>query len=301
MMDLIDVRVFLQAAESRSFSAAARHFGLPPSSVSRRIRALEDQLGVPLFVRNTRYISLTEAGQAYAQGANKIIESIAEAQRSVDHFRDTPRGKLTVLSKVTLGSRLIAPLIPSFLEQHPEISVDLHLTNQPIPTLPEGYDLAIRFGLAPPSELLTRRIGTIRQSLHASPGYLERHGVPRTPEDLRDHNCLGYVTNDEPAIWRFGSAEACREFRVAGSFRSNDVNALLTATRAGMGISVFHNFLTSEDVAQGGLVRLMNEQAVTTLSSFDTSIYLIFAENMKEVLKLRLFTAHLAENLKLNE
>lgn len=301
MIDLIDIKVFLQAADSGSFSSAARHFGLPPSSISRRIKSIEDHLGIPLFVRNTRHLALTEAGQSYATTVRQVLESLDAANRSVDRFRDTPRGTLNVVSRVSLGSRLIAPLLPRFQRQHPEININLHLTSQQIMTLPEGSDIAIRFGLAPPSALLTRRVGHVSQSIYASPAYIAERGEPLAPQDLYDHNCLAFVTNDEPAVWRLEGEGTTHQIRIPGNLRSNDVSALLAVTRTGAGISVFHDFVTQELMERGELVKVLGDYAVSTMATFDTNIYLMFAQNMKDTLPVRLFTDFLVANLKSHE
>jgi DNA-binding transcriptional LysR family regulator len=294
---LADLRIFTKVIRTGSFSAAARQLGLPPSSVSRRIGALEHRLGVPLFIRTTRQVSLTEAGRVYSSSINRVLSDLEAADQQVAQFHDKPRGTLSIESRVSLGSRLIAPLLPRFLREYPGISVDLRLTSQQIDTLSHGVDLGLRFGLGRNSSLITRKVASARQGIYASPKYLEMHGEPTTPDDLIDHNCIAFVVNGEAAVWRFKNGKQIREMTIHGNYRSNDVGALHAVTLDGIGVSVYHEWVVTEDVRTGRLRRVMPDWQVTTMPTFDTHVYVMYPPNMQNLPKVRVFTDFLVRHL----
>ena len=294
---LADLRIFTKVVKTGSFSAAARQLGLPPSSVSRRIGALEQRLGVPLFVRTTRQVSLTEAGRVYSTSIQRVLSDLDNADLVVSQFHDKLRGTLCVESRVSLGSRLIAPLLPRFLREHPGLSIDLRLTSQQIDTLSQGVDLGIRFGLGRASSLITRKLASTQQGIYVSPVYLAEHGEPRTPDDLMHHNCLAFVVNGEAAVWRFKAPHYSRELRIGGNYRSNDVGALRAATIDSLGISVYHHWVVKQDVQKGKLKRILSGYDVTTMPTFDTHIYVMYPPNMQNLPKIRTFTDFLVRAL----
>lgn len=294
---LADLRIFTKVVKAGSFSAAARQLGLPPSSVSRRIGALEQRLGVPLFVRTTRQVSLTEAGRVYSTSIQRVLADLEDADLMASQFHDKPCGTLCIESRVSLGSRLIAPLLPRFLEEYPGIGIDLRLTSQRFEALSQGVDLGIRFGLGKASSLMTRRVATTRQGIYASPKYIARFGEPRTPDDLLQHNCLAFVVHDEGATWRFRGVDYSRELRIAGNYRSNDTTALHAATLDGLGVGVYHHWVVKQDVQEQRLVRLLTEYDVTTMPTFDTHIYVVYPPNMQNLPKIRSFIEFLVRAL----
>lgn len=294
---LADLRIFTKVVKAGSFSAAARQLGLPPSSVSRRIGALEQRLGVPLFVRTTRQVSLTEAGRVYSTSIQRVLSDLDDADLMASQFHDKPCGTLCIESRVSLGSRLIAPLLPRFLEEHPGLSIDLRLTSQRFEALSQGVDLGIRFGLGKASSLITRKVASTRQGIYASPKYIANHGQPQTPDDLLQHNCLAFVIHDEAAMWRIKGVNYSRELRVAGNYRSNDTNALRAATVDGLGIGVYHHWVVRQDVQEGRLVRMLPDYDVTTLPTFDTHIYVVYPPNMQNLPKIRGFIDFLVRAL----
>lgn len=297
MNALADLRIFSNVVRTGSFSAAARQLGLPPSSVSRRIGALEQRLGVPLFVRTTRQVSLTEAGRVYSNSIQRVLSELDDADLMVSQFHDKPQGTLCIESRVSLGSRLIAPLLPRFLRDYPGLKVDLRLTSQQIETLSQGVDLGIRFGLGRASSLTTRKVASTQQGIYASPKYIAEFGEPNSPDELTKHNCLVFVVNGEAPVWRFRNDTYAREIRVAGNYRSNDVGALHAATLDGLGLSVYHHWVVNEDVRNKRLQRVLPDYEVTTMPTFDTHIYVIYPPNMHNLPKVRVFTDFLVRTL----
>lgn len=297
MNSLADLRIFTKVIRTGSFSAAARQLGLPPSSVSRRIGALEQRLGVPLFIRTTRQVSLTEAGRVYSGSINRVLSDLDAADQQVSQFHDKPRGTLCIESRVSLGSRLIAPLLSRFLREYPGLNVDLRLTSQQIDTLSQGVDLGIRFGLGRNSSLITRKVASARQGIYASPEYLKTHGEPNLPDDLVDHNCLAFVVNGEATVWRFRRGKETREMTIQGNYSSNDVGALHAVTLDGLGVSVYHEWVVTEDVRTGRLCRVLPDWQIATMPTFDTHIYVMYPPNMQNLPKVRVFTDFLVRHL----
>ena len=289
MLPLPDVRLFIQTVEAGSFSEAARRLGLPPSSVSRRIGALETQLGVQLFYRSTRRMGLTEAGHLYYERTRHILAELDTASRAIADLQTLPGGMLRVHARVALGARLIAPALPDFIARYPGVAIDLQLSDSPEAGLDHGADVAIRFGLGRDSGLIARKITPTRRVMFASPGYLDAFGEPRTADDLKDHNCLGYALHDGPVVWRIKGRDGTREVRASGNFRTNDVGALCAAARGGLGVSVLHEWMIAEDLKARKLRCIMSDHEVTTLESFYTPIYAIYPEWRREVPKLRAF------------
>jgi DNA-binding transcriptional LysR family regulator len=242
-------------------------------------------------------VSLTEAGRVYSNSIQRVLTDLDDADLLVSQFHDKPQGTLCIESRVSLGSKLIAPLLPRFLREYPGINVDLRLTSQQIETLSQGVDLGLRFGLGRASSLITRKIASSGQGIYVSPKYLAENGEPTTLDDLADHNCLAFVVNGEAAVWRFKQDNEIHEFRVAGNYRSNDVNALHAATIDGLGISVYHEWVVTDDIRSGRLKRIMTDFEVTTMPTFDTNIYVMYPPNMQNLPKVRVFTDFLVRTL----
>lgn len=295
---LDDLHVFLSVASTKNFSAAARDLGLPPSSISRRIGAIERRLGVALFKRTTREMTLTDAGIAYSKSVERILADLQEADLSVSRFAKVPEGVLRIESRPGLSAWLLAPLLPAFIEHYPTIQVDLRLTNQTLETLSPGTDVGIRYGLASPSSLVTRKIVTTRQGVYASPTYLARHGEPGTPDALQDHNCVVFTLGDIPVPWRFRKGDYDRTFRLGGSLRSNDVSTLGTAVINHLGIGVAHEWVMARAVREGSAVQILRDYEVTTMDSFDLHVCAIYSPALKNVQKVRVFVDFLLSTLR---
>jgi DNA-binding transcriptional LysR family regulator len=277
MDELTALRVFTRVVVSGSFSAAARELALRPSSVSRQIAALEHRLGVLLLQRNTRAMSLTEAGRLYFSHCQRVLKELQVANQIVTGLQEAAQGQLVVETRAGLGARLLAPVLPDFLAQHPRVKLHLRLTDQTIDTITQGVDVAIRFGLGRHSSLICRKIMSTRRVMFASPSYLHTHGEPQSPVDLSRHNCLAFPTsNDGETTWRFCGPSGHMVWSVRGNLVANDVSTLIAAAIAGLGISVMHEWMVWEELQSGQLVRIMPSFDVSTLDEFDTPIYAIY-------------------------
>lgn len=256
---LPDLVAFVQSVQAGSFSAAARILDTTPSAVSKRVAKLEDQLGVRLLQRTTRSLSLTTDGTAYYERVAQLLAELDEANDLV-MSRDKPRGKLTVSAPHDFGHLVLAQWIPSFLQQYPELQIDLRLTDRFVDLVEESIDVAIRMGTLDDSSLILRHLGEIPYVVCASSTYLKAHGVPTVLEELLNHNCLRFISNGHPLPWKFLTHETVQEIPVSGSFDSDNGYVLRSAALAGLGIIYVLRFQVEADLRNKHLTSLFDNQ-----------------------------------------
>ena len=260
MHPFTDMAVFAEVVAAGGFSAAAGRLNLSKSAVSRRVGELEERLGVRLLNRTTRRISLTEVGRAYHERCLRILSDIEETERAVTNLQLLPRGTLKLTAPVTFGIRHLAPAVAAFLDQHPDIEIDLDLNDRYVELVEEGYDLAVRIGRLRDSALVTRRLCTSRRAVVASPDYLARHGAPKVPDDLTGHACLHYTLAPAMDQWLFRTAPGSSELksiRTKARLRTNNGDLLREAAIAGNGIAVLPTFIIGDAVRAGKLEVLL--------------------------------------------
>ncbi|WP_144110596.1 LysR family transcriptional regulator [Paraburkholderia sp. BCC1886] len=238
MREINEMTIFVEVAARGTLSAAARGLGLATSVVSERIAALEKRLGVRLVARTTRQQALTDVGRTYLEHCHLILAQLAEAERAVANHRDEPSGVLRVTAPTPLGRRRIAPLLAGFIAKHPDIRVELVLTDEYADLVAEGFDIAIRGGPIPDSSLVGHVLGLSRRVVVASPDYLKRGLALATPADLCRHACLVHNADaSRRAAWRFGKGNAARVVRVEGALASNNSELPVEWARAGLGVA----------------------------------------------------------------
>lgn len=250
---------FVKAVELNSFSAAARSLSTTPSAISKRVSKLEDRLGVRLLQRTTRSLSLTNEGIAYYERISRLLRELEEANDNLTSG-GKPQGKLTISTSLDFGQWLLVQSIPQFLQQYPDIEIDLRLSDRLVDLVVEGIDVAIRLGDPEDSSLIRRHLGRANFALCASPDYLKTYGTPSTPQDLVHHNCLRYLFNGQPLPWEFLIDETWQTIGVKGTFNSDNGGALKNAALAGLGITRLLNFQVHEEVEQKRLKLLFSEQ-----------------------------------------
>jgi DNA-binding transcriptional LysR family regulator len=256
--DLDCISAFVALADCASFSAAGRMLGRDPTIISRRVSALENQLGVRLVERTTRKVRLTEAGNAYLELVRPLLADLASAAHiATAHATGDPRGHLRVALPATFGRLWLTPAISAFMLRYPEVTVEAHFSNRYVDMVGEGYDVAVRLGALADSRLIARKIATRRRLLVASPGYLAKHGVPKLPADLRGHNCLRFVGAAHSQIWEFDGSDGIERAFVGGSLISDDAEMLLDAALADHGIAYSGDWLAAAFVADGRLVQIL--------------------------------------------
>lgn len=250
------MEVFVAVVDAGSFTAAAEMFAMSPVMVGKHIRQLEEKLGARLLARTTRRQSLTEIGRQYAERCRQILADIKAAESGAEAMRSTPRGTLRISAPVSFGTQRLAPAMTDYLATHPEVSLDLDLSDRMIDLVEEGYDAAIRIGELRDSTLVARPLTEYRMMLCASPEYLKQAGTPKTPEDLAHHQCLDFAPLNRRVRWNLNGTES--EFP-ASRFRSNQGQALRMAALRGYGILLQSEALLGEDVASGRLVPVLEE------------------------------------------
>ncbi|MCM2309591.1 MAG: LysR family transcriptional regulator [Sulfuritalea sp.] len=248
---------FVRAVETGGFSAAAREMGLTPSALSKLVTRLEDRLGARLLQRTTRRLQLTAEGEAFYARARPILAAMDEAEAEVAEAGASPRGMLRLYSGSTFGTHQLAPAIPRFLELHPAVEIDITISDQPLGAMQEGVDLAIRIGPLVESSLVARRICNLERVICASPSYLERHGRPRTPDDLQQHNCLWITSLPALRRWPFDTDDGIRVVHVDGNVVTNNAETVLQLALAGVGITRLSDVVVAESIRKGALVPIL--------------------------------------------
>lgn len=259
-MLLENLRLFLTIAEKGSLAAAARETGMSSTTVSERLAALEAHFGVVLFNRTTRSISLTEEGRTLVDGARSVLSEVFELDTLIRHGAETLSGPIRIAAPVDLGRSIISEAISTFTEENPAISIELSLSDGYVDLVGQGFDLAVRFGNVSDSTLRVIGLGRFQRLVCAAPKYLEKHGMPKTPDDLKDHNCLvmrfGETLDD---VWEFGSGQKRKRIIVRGSRVVNDGWLIRSWALAAHGIVLKSELDVAEDIRSGALVPLLAE------------------------------------------
>lgn len=267
-MQIPDVEVFSAIAECGSLSAAARRLGLAPMTVSRRLAALEGELGVRLFHRTTRAVSLTAEGETFLPFATTLLEVSEGAKVSLKSYAGTASGILKVTAPTVFGQSVIMPLIPALLAEHPALRVDLTLSDSIVDIVGLGIDIAIRIATLQDSALIARPLAPNRRVLCASPVYLERNGVPTTMDALLGHRRIALHGMPYWPFMRGGEAVA---MRAEGVFSANSVEAVRTASRQGLGVAMLTYWDVRDDL-DAGTLRLVELEDVSPEQLFITAI-----------------------------
>lgn len=249
--DFEGLAIFAKVVELRSFAAAASELVLSKATVSKAVSRLEERLGARLFNRTSRRLALTDAGQRLATRAARLLADGEEAENEALAQSTAPRGLVRLAVPMTFGVKKVAPLLPEFLAQYPDVSIDLHLSDATVDLIGEGFDAALRIARLPDSSLIARRLCAMPRYTVAAPSYLKRHGRPTHPMHLAQHKCFGYAylsTN----IWHFTNAAGEQaSVRPAGPLRANNGEAVVPALIAGLGIADLPDFIVGEAIASG--------------------------------------------------
>ncbi|WP_290871362.1 LysR family transcriptional regulator [Aquabacterium sp.] len=259
---LNDMALFVEVAKAMSFSRAAEAIGVPNSTLSRRVSALEKAIGLRLLHRTTRKLELTEAGQIYLERCRRLVEEAKLAHEQLGDLLAQPSGVLRASLPVDFATSYLAPLIAEFAHTYPGIRFEFDLTPRRVDLVSEPFDVAIRMGESPDSTLIARLLATLPTHLYASPAYLAKAGEPQTPSDLRDHECMGFRAARN-MVWSLKREDGARakEVPVAGRFQLNSVGMLRRLATLGQGLVVLVDALAEEDVAAGRLRRVLPDWA----------------------------------------
>lgn len=255
---------FARAASLGSYTAAARAMGVSPSAISKSVQRLERDLGVSLFTRTTRSLALTEEGRNLHDRALRLLRDVAEIEQVAKAARAEPSGTLRIAASLPIGLHMIVPLLPGFRERHPQVMIDLRLSDQLVDIVEESIDLAVRIGDLSDSRLLSRRLAPHSLCCYASPAYLARRAAPAHPDELVDHETvnLRYQSTGQTFRWPFRIGGKEMELAPASGVVVDASEAVIAAIAAGGGIGIGASFMADPWVARGALVPILSEFAV---------------------------------------
>ncbi len=279
--------VFAEVVATGSFTKAARRLGLSKASVSREVAGLERRLGAQLLRRTTRSMSLTEIGETFYAGCQRVADEAEQAERSVGELQGEPRGEIRLATSTSFGQLQVAPRLPAFLARYPKLRLRVDLTDRMVDLVSEKFDLAIRIsGRLADASLVRRRLCPIRFIVAAAPGSLKRHGIPRGPADLERHNCLGVGASP----WRLLLSRA-RADRLRGDLQIDNGDALRRVAILEHGIVFLPTYLVSDDLRAGRLVRVLPDLVL------EASAFAVYPQSRHPAPKVRALIDYLAEAL----
>jgi DNA-binding transcriptional LysR family regulator len=286
---LKELEAFVQVASKGSLTAAAAGEGVTPAIIGRRLDALEDRLGVRLLVRTTRKLTLTQEGEAFLEDCQRILTDLANAEAQLSLGSARASGHLKVTAPAGFGRKHVAPLLLEFLRAHPDVSASLDLSDRTVDLVSEGIDCAVRLGGLVDSSLIAVRLGEMKRVVVGSPAYFQQRGVPRTLDDLSNHDCLALAT--QPG-WDFQQAAGRGLiFKPPGRFICNDGAVLHEWALAGMGLAWRSLWEVGEDLRWGRLVSVLGDYATPPVG-----IHAVFPQRRHLPLRVRLFIDMLKEN-----
>ncbi|WP_439817955.1 LysR family transcriptional regulator [Zavarzinia sp. CC-PAN008] len=285
--------IFAKVVEQRSFARAADELAVSKATVSKAVTRLEARLGARLFNRTSRRLALTDAGRALAERAQRVLAEGEAAEAEVQAQSGSPRGLVRLAAPMSFGLGEVAPILPDFLRQYPEVSIDLHLSDAAVDLIGEGFDMALRIAALPDSSLLARRLCPVDRLVVGAPAYFDRAGRPRHPHELGEHVCLGYAYLATPQAWTFShrGGEAA-SIRPAGPLRANNADALMPALLAGLGVAVQPDFIVRQALAEGRL-----EAVLTDWSPPPIALHLVMPPGGPRPARIEVLSTFLARRL----
>lgn len=285
------IEAFVRVVRLGTLSAAARELQVSVSHISRSISRLENTLGAQLLYRTTRSVRPTEVGKAYYEQCHQLLEGFTQAEQQVRDYQEAPTGLLRLSCGTVFGERYIAPLVNDFMQLHPGLELDLHLSNRTVDLVPDGYDLAIRMGKLRDSALVARRLCTRREFIVAAPSYLAEFGEPATVSELVQHQCL--LGSNE--YWRVLTDSGERELRLKGRWRANSGVAILDAALKGLGIAQLPDYYVSPYLVDGSLKLLLPESEIR-----DSAVWAVYPKRRHLSPKVRVLVDFLQQRFALS-
>ena len=297
-MDFDTINLFREVMRSRSFTDVAKVRGVAPSSISRSIAGLEYELGIRLFQRSTRKLEPTEAGLRYFESVAVILDEMEIAKQAALDVTQEPQGTLRVSTAVGFGQQMVVPLLAELAARFPKLSVELILSDACLDLIDERIDVAIRLGSLQDSNYIARELMKMEFYVCASPAYLKRNGVPQTPDDLRQHECLLFPrTSYDLKNWLFRDANrVITKIPINGKCLINYSPGIKQCMLDGMGVSLLPDWLVRQEVRQGQLIRLFSEYDVTG-TDYNSAISLLYPSRQYLPLKVRVFNDYLIEKI----
>ena len=280
-----ELTTFVEVAHRGSLSAAAREEGITPAMVGRRIDQLEERLGVKLFKRSTRKVTLTPEGTTFYEDCHRILDELAAAEDSLTAGAKSASGRLIVTAPTAFGRKHIAPHLPAFIAEHPTLAIQLHLSERLVDLKNERFDLAIRIADLKSADLIAAKLARNHRVVCGAPAYFKRAGKPKTLADLARHNCLVTSTEDGIAdVWSFQDKGKLTTVKVGGNLQCNDGEVLTRWAISGEGLAWRSAWEVSEEVKRGRLVTALDDYAFP-----GNNIYAVYTERRLLPAKVRFF------------
>ncbi|MFC7286868.1 LysR family transcriptional regulator [Herminiimonas glaciei] len=281
--------------EHGGFAPAARRLDLAPSSLTRQLNVLEESLGTILLNRSTRAVTLTEAGQRYYEDARRILEELENADRSASELAGPPSGLLRISLPAAFGRLHVAPALPLFLRQCPDMRLDIQLSDTIVNLVDDRIDVAIRLGSPASDNLVARKLAPHRRVICASHDYLGEHGVPTQPGELSGHNCLLFDYATVTSTWNLTRDGKTEKVSVSGNLRANGSELLREAAIGGAGLLLMPTWLVGEDIAAGRLVPVLEEWS-PAVGADDGAIWAVYLQSRRGSKKLAAFLDFLVQH-----
>ena len=292
-----EMEVFARVVELGGFSAAARALRMTPSAISKLVARLESRLGARLVNRSTRKLQFTPEGRLFYDRSVRLLADLDEVEQSVAQA-EVPSGKIRVSVNVPVGRQLLLPIVPAFLENYPKLSLEISLTDQVIDLLEQRTDVALRSGPLKSSQLVARKLGAARMMIVGSPDYFARHGIPKTPSDLAQHNRLGFTYVRMSKGWPFIDDGVERTIPPSGNVQVSDGDALRTLAVSGVGLVRLVSFMVRDDIAANRLVPVLEEFNPGDIDELH-AVYL--GQGGLLPIRVRVFLEFLAERIKIGD
>lgn len=262
MLDFNEMVIFVKVVEAEGFTAAATNLGLPKSTVSRKISELESRLGARLLQRTTRSVRPTELGALYFERCARLVTEAEEAERAISQHQEQPRGLLRITLPVDIGISIMPAVTREFMQQYPEIRLQVDISDRYVDLVGEGFDLAIRAGVLEDSTLVAHRLYTDRMLVCATPGYFKQRGIPRSPEDLKQHDCLVFSALRSSETLRFSRPQGEVVVEISGRIGLNNLNAIRGICLAGVGVGLLPELHCQDLITTGELVSVLDDWSV---------------------------------------
>lgn len=294
MIDLNDMIIFANVVDAGTISGAAKEMGQPKSTISRRMKLLEEELGVRLLQRTTRSLKLTELGAVFYERCKRVQAEAEEAERSVSAGQEVPRGILRITAPAETGVTRMGTLIAQYTKKYPEVRVMMDLSNRFVDLIEEGYDLAIRAGQLENSTMVARRLGSTRLVVCSSPGYLRRNSAPATPYQLKNHPLVLYSNILQKQLFQFSGPQGIASIQLEPQHCANSLMVLRDMVKSGYGITLLPESHTHRDVSEGKLVLLLEEWKLP-----ENGVYAIYPSPRHLTPKVKSFIDFLGSHFKL--
>lgn len=286
--------VFITVAEEQGFAPAARRLNMSPPAVTRAIASLEDTLGIKLLNRTTRYVRVTEAGERYLEDARSILVAVEQANEAAIGINSEPKGNLIVTAPVLFGQKYVMPGVVEYLNTYPETQVDAVFLDRVVNLLEEGFDVGIRIGQLPDSTLHAKTVGEVRLVLVASPEYLARHGIPQTPEELKQHTLIASSAGNMTHDWQFSQRQqkGKKTIRIQPRLTVTSNQAAIDAATAGLGIARLISYQVADELKDVTLKTILSDYQLPAMP-----VHIIHREGRMASSKVRCFIDLMAQRL----